>query len=107
MAPPTPTIGVYGATSFTAQTFLLYLDTHPDRSSFELIIAGRDRPKLEVARETYLSASGADVRAFKLDDEEAVKGFVSASSVIVNFAGELFATNGRRNKTDDRPVRAV
>ena len=82
----TPTLIIYGATSFTARQLLLYLDTHPDSSQFEFILAGRNAQKLESLNEDLLQTR-REVIACDLDDGIGVKRLVEQGQVVVNLAG--------------------
>lgn len=84
------TVTVYGATSYTGSTHLLpYLDTNY-AGQVHLVIAGRNRAKLDALNAT-LSGSNEkhrSVAALTLDDPEAVKALVDRSDVIINLAGK-------------------
>ncbi|ORX39430.1 hypothetical protein BD324DRAFT_619686 [Kockovaella imperatae] len=81
----TPTLTVYGATSFTARELLRYLDHHPDGESFNLILSGRNEEKLKAA--TKDMKRDKELVACELTDEESVRDLVDRSTVIINLAG--------------------
>lgn len=88
------TVTVYGATSYTGSTHLLpYLDTNY-AGQVHLIIAGRNRSKLDAlnASLSAINEKHRSVAALTLDDPEAVKALVDKSDVIINLAGEFFRT---------------
>lgn len=88
------TVTVYGATSYTGSTHLLpYLDTNY-AGQVHLIIAGRNRSKLDAlnASLSAINEKHRSVAALTLDDPEAVKALVDKSDVIINLAGEFFCT---------------
>lgn len=80
------TVAIYGATAFSAGPTIEYLLNHPDSADFKLVLAGRNRQKLDKLK-TSLSQD-VDVAVLGLDDQEAVKGFVQTADVIINFAGK-------------------
>lgn len=81
-----PTLIVYGATSYTAQFLLAYLDSHPQADSFNIILSGRNETKLKDIHAKYPGV--ADTVAVELSDEKCVHDLVARGDVIVNFAGE-------------------
>lgn len=85
------TVTVYGATSYTGSTHLLpYLDTNY-AGQVHLIIAGRNRSKLDAlnASLSAINEKHRSVAALSLDDPAAVKALVDKSDVVINLAGEL------------------
>lgn len=79
------TVTIYGATAFSAGPTIGYLANHPESAEFDLILAGRNRQKLDKVQSGL--DKKADVVAVQLDDEEGVKSLVERSDVIINFAG--------------------
>nr|XP_019010531.1 uncharacterized protein I206_05003 [Kwoniella pini CBS 10737]OCF49312.1 hypothetical protein I206_05003 [Kwoniella pini CBS 10737] len=84
-----PTLIIYGATSFTARQLLAYLDNHPDKASFEFILAGRNQEKLE-STNVKLSYP-REIVACQLNDEDGVKSLVEKGDVVVNLAASMIA----------------
>ncbi|GMK57037.1 hypothetical protein CspeluHIS016_0308770 [Cutaneotrichosporon spelunceum] len=83
----TPTLVVYGATSYTAQHHLLpYLASHPDAPKFHLILAGRNPDKL-VAVDDLLPKGEREIIAVKLSDEGGVASLCKRADVVLNLAG--------------------
>lgn len=83
---PKPTLLICGATSFTARVLLTYLDTHPDSSSFEFILAGRSASKLDEANATLRTKR--ETLVVRLEEEEEVERMVQRGDVVLNLAGE-------------------
>lgn len=78
---------VYGATSFTAQNLLPYLESHPDRDNFEFILGGRNAQKLEAVNEKLTKKREVVVCDLKNDEE--VEKMVKKGDVVMNLAGEF------------------
>lgn len=81
-----PTLIVHGASSFTAKELLRYLDSHPDAGSFEFILAGRTKAKLDKANEKLKKKR--EVVVVDLEDERSVKSLVARGEVVINLAGK-------------------
>jgi short subunit dehydrogenase-like uncharacterized protein len=79
------TVAIYGATAFSAGPTIEYLLNHPESADFKVVLAGRNRQKLEKL-ESSLSQK-LDIAVLALDDSEAVKSFVDSADVIINLAG--------------------
>jgi short subunit dehydrogenase-like uncharacterized protein len=79
------TVAIYGATAFSAGPTIEYLLNHPESADFKVVLAGRNRQKLEKL-EASLSQN-LEIAVLALDDSEAVKSFVDSADVIINLAG--------------------
>lgn len=83
----TPTLVVYGATSYTAQHHLLpYLAAHPDADSFHLILAGRNADKL-AAVDAFLPKREREILPLHLNDQGGVEALCKRADVVLNLAG--------------------
>ncbi|BEI81184.1 hypothetical protein CcaverHIS002_0203440 [Cutaneotrichosporon cavernicola] len=83
----TPTLVVYGSTSYTAQQHLLpYLASHPDADAFHLILAGRSAEKL-AAVDALLPKREREIVAVKLNDQGGVESLCKRADVVLNLAG--------------------
>lgn len=90
----TPTVVIYGATSYTATVHLIpYLAAHPDLKSgqFKLVLAGRNKGKIDAVAKAVQLPDGThpETVALSLDDRPAVDALVQRASVIINLAGAL------------------
>lgn len=81
-----PTIIVHGASSYTAKELLKYLESHPDAGSFEFLLAGRTKSKLEKANEVLKKPR--EVVVVDLEDEGSVKRLIAKGDVVINLAGQ-------------------
>lgn len=83
---PKPTLIIHGASSFTARELLRYLDQHPESESFDFVLAGRTKEKLEKANK--ILKTPREVCTVDLKDESSVKKLIETGDVVVNLAGE-------------------
>lgn len=88
----TPKLIIYGATSFTAQNLLPYLESHPDSGDFDFILAGRNRQKLDAVNRKLNQPR--TVIVCDLTDDDAVEKMVTQGKVVVNLAGPYQSHNG-------------
>ena len=98
------TVAVYGATAFSAGPTIEYLLNHPDSADFKLVLAGRNRQKLEKLKSSL--SQDVEIAALGLDDHEAVKNFVERADVIINLAGMSYSNADTQN-ADGRKVRTA
>ncbi|ORY31619.1 Saccharopine dehydrogenase-domain-containing protein [Naematelia encephala] len=80
-----PTLIIYGATAFTGRQVVEYLDTHPDRDEFDVIISGRNAARLDGVKKGL--KRDYKVVVLDLGDEQGVGGLVRMGEVVVNLAG--------------------
>ena len=80
-----PTIIVHGATAFTAENLLVYLDTHRDGEEFDLILAGRNQARLDKVKARL--SGDHEVVVVDLTKEDTVRGLVARGDVVINIAG--------------------
>lgn len=97
------TVAVYGATAFSAGPTIEYLLNHPDSSDFKLVLAGRNRQKLDKLKSSL--SQNVEIAVLGLDDQEAVKSFAESADVIINLAGMscrttyMYDADGRKDRT--------
>lgn len=84
--PGKPTLIVFGATSYTAQELLPYLDNHPDGDDFDFILAGRNKQKLDALNDKR--PKRRQVAVCDSNDEDAVEALVEKGDVVINLAGK-------------------
>lgn len=87
------TVAIYGATAFSAGPAIEYLLSHPESADFRLVLAGRNRQKLEKVESNLAKGKDVEIAVLELGDEEAVKRFVESADVIINFAGMSSVTS--------------
>lgn len=83
-----PTLIIHGASSYTAKELLKYLESHPDGRSFEFLLAGRTKAKLDKVNEGLKKAR--EVVVVDLEDEGSVKRLIAKGNVVINLAGMSF-----------------
>ncbi|KLT44441.1 hypothetical protein CC85DRAFT_271240 [Cutaneotrichosporon oleaginosum] len=84
----TPTLVVYGATSYTAKHHLLpYLASHPDADSFRLVLSGRNIDKLTAVNDLLPPNAEREIFPLKLNDQGGVEALCKRADVVLNLAG--------------------
>ena len=81
-----PRLTIYGATAFTAQNLLTYLDGHPDLDGFDFILSGRNAEKLDKVNAKLLKPR--EVVSCDLTDQGALDELVKKGEVVLNNASE-------------------
>ncbi|CAK9780092.1 unnamed protein product [Cutaneotrichosporon oleaginosum] len=103
----TPTLVVYGATSYTAKHHLLpYLASHPDADSFRLVLSGRNIDKLTAVNDLLPPNAEREIFPLKLNDQGGVEALCKRADVVLNLAGTLLASAAQQT-AHCRPVPAA
>jgi short subunit dehydrogenase-like uncharacterized protein len=84
------TVVVLGATGFTGQIVATYLATHPERSKFKVILAGRNQEKLDAIISSVPPDSNFQTVKANVNSEEEVENVVKMANVVINTVGPFW-----------------